>query len=201
LRAWLGVCALLAGGSAVVAWNWGIAPPVAGFAGHPLAWDALAWMQHPLTLWSSAWVHTSAGSLAGNLLAVAALAVAGAALGADKPAAIALLVAWPLGTLALLLWPQVARYGGLGGPIHAAAAVLGMHLASRPALKPFSALLFGALALKLLAERAWAQPVAFDPSWGFNVVYAAHLTGTLAGVACGALAGLVARPPTAPPRN
>jgi hypothetical protein len=76
-----------------------------------------------------------------------------------------------------------------------------MHLASRPALKPFSALLFGALALKLLAERAWAQPVAFDPSWGFNVVYAAHLTGTLAGVACGALAGLVARPPTAPPRN
>jgi hypothetical protein len=194
LKAWLGACALLAGGSAAVAWVWGISPPIAGFAGHPLAWDALRWTQQPWTLWTSAWVHTSGGNLGGNLLAVGALAVAGAALGAGKPSALALLAAWPLGTLALALWPEVARYGGLGGPIHAAAAVLGIHLAGRAALRPFSALLFAALALKLLAERAWAQPVAFDPSWGFNVVYAAHVTGTLAGAACGAAVALAAKP-------
>jgi membrane associated rhomboid family serine protease len=191
LKAWLGACALLAGGSAAVAWTFGISPPASGFAQDPLAWHSLGWVSRPWTLWTSAWIHTSPGSLAGNLLAIAALAVAGAALGAGRRAALALLAAWPLGTLALALWPEVLRYGGLGGPIHAAAAVLGLHLASRAAHRPLSVLLFAGLALKLLAERAWVQPVAFDPGWGFNVVYAAHLTGTLAGAACGALAALL----------
>jgi hypothetical protein len=195
LKTWVAVCALLAGGSAAVAWAPGLSPPAAGFDGHPLAWDAASWPKHPWTLWTAAWVHTSIGSLAGNLLALAALAVAGAALGAGTPAAAALLAGWPLGTLGLLAWPEVTRYGGLGGPIHAAAAVLGLHMAGRADLQPFSAFLFGALALKLLAERAWAQPVAFDPSWGFNVVYAAHATGMLAGVACGGVAALLARQP------
>ena len=188
MRSWFAVCALLAGGSALVAWRTGVAPSVPELPAHPLAWDAVGWLRHPWTLWTSAWVHTSLGNLGGNLLTIGGLAVAGAALGARRPAAVALLVAWPLSTLALLIWPEVTHYSGLGGPIHAAAAVLGMNVAARPALKPFSPLLFAALGLKLLAERAWTQPVAFDPSWGFNVVYAAHLTGTLAGAACGALA-------------
>jgi hypothetical protein len=181
---------LLAGASLAIAWL-----PTTQQTLHALAWDAAYWVHRPWTLWTSAWVHSSAGSLGGNLLAIGALAVTGAAVGAGRPAAIALLLAWPLGTLGLLLWPEVTRYQGLGGPIHAAAAVLGMHLARRPALKPFVPLLFAAMALKLLAERAWTQPVAFDPSWGFNVVYAAHLTGTLAGAACGALAALLAQRP------
>jgi len=42
------------------------------------------------------------------------------------------------------------------------------------------------------------QPVAFDPSWGFNVVYAAHLTGTIAGAGCGAIAALLASRPARP---
>jgi hypothetical protein len=193
VRAWLAVCALLGGGSVLVAWLTGVAPPVPEFPAHPLAWDAAGWLRHPWTLWTSAWVHTSLGNLGGNLLAIVGLAVAGAALGARGGAAIALLVAWPVSTLALLIWPEVTHYSGLGGPIHAAAAVLGVHLAARPAFKPFSPLLFAALGLKLLAERGWAQPVAFDPSWGFNVVYGAHLTGTLAGAACGAVAVLLSR--------
>jgi hypothetical protein len=193
VRAWLAVCALLGGGSVLVAWLTGVAPPVPEFPAHPLAWEAASWIRHPWTLWTSAWVHTSLGNLGGNLLAILGLAVAGAALGARGAAAIALLVAWPASTLALLIWPEVTHYSGLGGPIHAAAAVLGVHLAARPAFKPFSPLLFAALGLKLLAERGWAQPVAFDPSWGFNVVYGAHLTGTLAGAVCGALAVLLSR--------
>jgi membrane associated rhomboid family serine protease len=192
LRAWLGVCALLAGGSIAAAWAWGLMPATHDLAVHPLAWSASGWPVRPWTLWTSAWVHTSAGNLGGNLLALAALAVAGAALGAGTPAAIALLLAWPLGVAALLIWPQVTSYAGLGGPIHAAAMVLATVVARRPRLKPLSALLFAGMALKLLAERGWAQPVAFDLSWGFNVVYAAHLTGALAGAGCGWIAGRLA---------
>ena len=188
MRAWLGVCALLAAGSAAVAWTSGIVPPAQALSAHPLAWDSVGWVLRPWTLWTAAWVHTSAGSLGGNLLAVAALAVLGAALGVGRPAAIALLVAWPLGTLALLIWPEVTSYGGLGGPIHAAAMVLAMEAARRPALKPLAVLIFAGMGVKLFAEQAWVQPVAFDPSWGFNVVYAAHLTSALAGTACGWLA-------------
>jgi hypothetical protein len=189
LRAWVGVCALLAGGSAAVAWTSGVAAPAEDLSAYPLAWDAVGWVLRPWTLWTSAWVHTSAGSLGGNLLAIGALAVLGAAVDAGRPAAIALLVAWPLGVLGLLIWPQVTSYGGLGGPIHAAAMVLGTVVARRPSLKPLSPLLFAGMGLKLFAEQGWAQPVAFDPSWGFNVVYAAHLTSAIAGAACGWIAG------------
>ncbi len=129
-------------------------------------------------------MHTSAGSLSGNLLALAALAVLGAAFGAGRAASFALAIAWPLTTLALLLWPEVASYSGLGGPNHAAAAVLAVHVVRRTTFRPLAALLFGGIGLKLALERAWIQPVAFDPSWGFNVVYAAHLAGTVAGIAC-----------------
>lgn len=187
MRAWLGICAVLGGGSLAVAWVSGVAAPARELAAHPLAWDALRWVLRPWALWTSAWVHTSAGSLAANLLALAAMAVVGAALGAGRAAAIALLLAWPLGTLILLAWPQVASYGGLGGPLHAAAAVLGMHMAGRADYRAVSPLVFAVLGLKLAVERGWSQPVAFDPSWGFNVVNAAHLTGALAGTACAAL--------------
>jgi hypothetical protein len=70
-----------------------------------------------------------------------------------------------------------------------------MQALRRPALKPLSVLWVGAMGLKLLAERGWSQPVAFDPSWGFNVVYAAHLTGTASGAQCGWLALLAGRSP------
>jgi hypothetical protein len=187
LKAWLAICAVLGGGAAAVAWTQGLASPFDDLAGQPLAWRAASWASHPASLWTAAWVHTSLGSLAGNLLALAALAVVGAATGAGRAAAIALALAWPLTTLALLLWPDVTSYAGLGGPIYAAAAVLGVHIARRTPLQPLAVLLFGGLGIKLAAERGWTQPVAFDPSWGFNVVYAAHLAGAIAGAWCGSV--------------
>jgi hypothetical protein len=184
VKAWLAICAVLGGGAAVVAWSQGLASPLESLTPESLEWNATWWVVHPWTLWTAAWVHTSAGSLAGNLLALAALATVGAAVGAGTVAALALALAWPLTTLALLIWPQVGSYAGLGGPIHAAAAVLGVHLARRAQYRPLAVLLFGAVGVKLLAERGWAQPVAFDPSWGINVVYAAHLAGTVMGAWC-----------------
>ena len=201
MRAWLAACGVLVGGSVVVTWATGLASPVYEFSAHPLAWDAARWASRPWTLWTSAWVHTSSGSLIGNVLALTGLAVAGAALGLGRAAAGALLVAWPLATLGLLLWPEVTAYAGLGGPIHAAAAILGMHLLRQAALKPLSFVLFGAMGLKLLAERGWAQPVAFDPSWGFNVVFAAHLTGMICGVLCGGAGALLVPDRTPAPKG
>jgi membrane associated rhomboid family serine protease len=195
LKAWLSLCAVLAGGAAAVAWTHGLASPFDDFAGQPLAWRADAWAAHPWTLWTAAWVHTSLGSLAGNLLALAALAVVGAAAGAGRLAALALALAWPLTTLALLAWPDVSAYAGLGGTIYAAAAVLGVHIARRTPYRPMALLLFGGLGIKLAAERGWSQPVAFDPSWGFNVVYAAHLAGALVGAWCALVVDRLLAPP------
>ena len=43
--------------------------------------------------------------------------------------------------------------------------------------------LAGGLLIKLRLERAWAVPIGFDSGWAFNVIYAAHLTGAVAGAA------------------
>jgi hypothetical protein len=193
LRAWFGACALIAGGSLLAAAVPGSHETTGGLL-HFLAWDPSRWMTRPWTLWTAAWVSTSDGSLGANLLAFAILSVLGGALGAGRAAAVALLVAWPLGTLALLVWPQVTQYTGLGEPVHATAMVLAASLAGRGALKPLAPLAVAAMGLKLVAERAWAQPVAFDPSWGSNVVYAAHLTGAIAGALCGFAARVLERP-------
>ena len=66
-------------------------------------------------------------------------------------------------------------------------SVLWAHAAMRLDTRPVSFVIFGALVLKLFSERAWSQPIAFDPNWGFNVVYAAHLAGAVAGAICGLL--------------
>lgn len=193
MKAWLGACALLGAGASVVALTTGFVSPWWALGMHTLAWDAKYWLREPWTLWTAAWVHSAGGNLAGNLLALVAVAIVGASLQVGRAAAAALLVAWPLATLGLKFWPQLGGYYGLGAPLHAAVMVLWGHVAWRAELKPLSAVLFFGMAFKLLLERAWLQPVAFDPSWGFNVIYAAHLTGALAGAVCGLVAG---KPPS-----
>jgi len=192
LTAWQRVCGLLAIGSAAVAWSAGVTPDLGQ---HPLAWQAGHWLARPWTLWTAGWVHPSLGNLAANLLALAALGLLGARLQLGRPAGLALLAAWPLATLSLLLWPAVSAYAGLGGAIHAAAMVLWAELSLRADAKALSFTLFAGMGLKLLAEAAWLQPVAFDPGWGMNVVLAAHLTGAFWGGVCGLLAALLARLP------
>ena len=153
----------------------------------PLVWHAASWPRAPWTLLTASLVHLSTLHLLGNLLALGALAALGWAWRADSRAALAWLVAWPLGTLGLLLWPSVTAYAGLSGLLHAGAAVLWAHATGRPGFKPWSFVLFAGLGLKLMVEHAWSQPLAHQPFWGFDVVTAAHLTGTLAGAACGLL--------------
>ncbi len=138
-------------------------------------------------LWTASLVHLSSAHLLVNLGGLLVLAVLGVLLRAQWPATLAVVLAWPLGTLALAAWPhQVTWYAGMSGLLMAMLAVLSVH-AWRPGSRMASAVLLAALGLKLLAEAAWSQPLAFDPLWGFNVVNAAHLSGALAGAGCAAL--------------
>ncbi len=117
----------------------------------------------------------------------------GAALHAGRSAALALFLAWPLATASLLLWPGISQYRGLSGVIHAAALALWAHAAIHSIAKPLSFVLLAGDGLKLATEHAWSQPLAFDPDWGFNVVYAAHLGGAAAGAVCGLVCCTLAR--------
>lgn len=72
-----------------------------------LVWYASAWPHHPWMLWTSSLVHLSQLQLLANLGALLILAILGAFLQARWPATLAVLLAWPLGTLALRWWPPL----------------------------------------------------------------------------------------------
>ena len=176
-------CALLALGCLLA---WAIGNPA------ELGWSPRGWASSPWTLWTASLLHVSPAHLLGNLAALAAIAGLGVTLQAGRTSAVALLLAWPTGTLALGLWPQVGYTVGMSGTLCAMLAILTVHTATDAGLRPMAYILFASLALKLLAEHAWSQPVGFDPAWGFNVVYAAHLAGAVAGATAAILAWAVA---------
>jgi hypothetical protein len=127
------------------------------------------------------------------VLALVAVGVRGHTVGARSREALALFMAWPLTTLGLLFWPAVGWYAGLSGVIHAAAAIVAWRALTQRSARGIGALLAVGLCIKLLLERGWAAPVAFDSHWGFNVVYAAHLSGTVTGLIAAAVMDGAAR--------
>jgi membrane associated rhomboid family serine protease len=189
-RAWPAVCLLLIMGSAL-AW---VACAKGWVAPDALVWRGGQGGSSAWTLWTGPLLHRVAAHLVGNALAMAALAVLGVALHATRSDALALALAWPLGTLALLTWPAVGAYYGLSGPVHAAAAILALRALRTPATRVLGLLLTGGLLIKLALERGWAVPVGFDHGWGFNVVYSAHLSGAVTGAVLAIITGLMALP-------
>ncbi len=184
-RAWLAVCGLH-GAASLLLW------PLDAGARQALTWRAASWLDQPWTWWTSAWVHMNTAHLAGNLLALGALAVVGGLLRPDGRAVLAWLLAWPLTQLSLLLWPQVGYAVGLSGLLHAGTVVIAMQLAlGRMALRHgrrWGVLLaLGALA-KTALERGWSEPLLWDAATGIPVVQAAHLGGVAWGLLLGALA-------------
>lgn len=177
--AWASACASLGLVSAMV-WVLGLSDA--------LAWQSGDWAHQPWTLWTAGLAHLSGAHLLGNLAALGVLAVLGSYLNAGPPAVVALLASWPVATGALQLWPAVTGYRGMSGLLCAALAVLWSHAVARRATRAVSWVLLATVSIKLLSEQAWAHPVAYDPHWGFNVVYAAHLAGFAAGAACGLVA-------------
>jgi rhomboid family GlyGly-CTERM serine protease len=175
--AWLALSLLLAAGTGL-AW----------LLGNPPQWE---WWRaaepEPLRWWSAALVHRSGVHALANLLALGALAVLGLALQVPRSQAWAWALAWPLSTLGLWAWPALTRYAGLSGVLHAAVAVLVVHCAGQRGLRWWAVWLGVGLAVKLLSEAAWRQPLVFEPQWGFVVAPAAHLSGALAGLLCALL--------------
>ncbi len=178
-RSWTLTCLLLIAASGALWWAavQGIVSP------QLLAWRAADWHAAPWTLWTGPLEHFALPHAIGNGLALAAIAALGSQLGAGPRDALALQLAWPLSTLGLLLWPQVGGFYGLSGVVHAATAILALRAITSPLTYRLGQALAVGLLFKLALERGWAMPVGFDANWGFNVVYAAHLTGAATGAA------------------
>jgi rhomboid family GlyGly-CTERM serine protease len=182
-QAWWVLCGLL-GLACMLVWQLPVDTQLA------LRWQASTWQQAPWTLWSAALTHLNAAHLAVNLLSLLCLCILGSypggGAGAGAREALALLIAWPLLHLALLLWPQVQLYAGFSGLNHAVAGIViarsAINLIVNRHFQVINYLLGLMLIAKLLWESAWSQPLRVDANWGFTVVQAAHLSGFLAGM-------------------
>lgn len=187
--AWLSVLALLVLPSLLL----GGADPLAQKV---LAWDpALVWAE-PWRCWSAAWVHLSRLHLEANLLGALLVGALGWVARVPLPAAWAWALAWPLTHLALLVQPQLQRYGGLSGVLHAGVAVVVVALLMRGPdgrTRAVAALLGAGLAAKILIERPWDHVLSHPAGWDIAVAPMSHAAGALAGVACCAACLLASR--------
>jgi rhomboid family GlyGly-CTERM serine protease len=171
-RVWLTLCAALAALS-LLAW--------------PLPRAALDWQPalaaaQPWRAVTAAFVHWTPIHLAANLAGCAVLALLGwrAALGPREAAAA--LIALPLTQLGLLLRPELLRYGGLSGELHALAAIAALALLARGGRERWTgAAILAGLIVKLGLEQPLGPVLRVTPGFDFSVAPFAHLSGAVAG--------------------
>ena len=146
----------------------------------------LAW-QEPWRWWSAGWVHWSLGHLGANLAGTVLIAALGARAHADRADAWAWFVAWPLTQLGLLLQPALLHYGGLSGVLHAGVVIAAIGLVQRESglRRSVGWLILGGVALKVGLEQPWQGVLRQSPGWQIAIAPAAHLSGAVAGLACG----------------
>jgi rhomboid family GlyGly-CTERM serine protease len=175
-RWWLAFSALLAA-SAVALWS---APRDA------LDWQPTRALTQPWRAWTAAFVHWTPWHLGANLAGCAVVGAFGVVARLPARATAAWLAAWPLAQGALALQPQLERYGGLSGVLHAGVAVAAWHLLRHEhgQRRAIGAAVMAGLAVKLALERPWAAPLQHVPGWDFAVAPLAHATGAVAGLLC-----------------
>lgn len=146
--------------------------------------------------WSAAWVHLSTQHLLANLAGGVVVVALGVAARVATRAAIAWLAAWPLTQLGLLLQPELARYGGLSGVLHAGVAVVALELLLRATSRErlLGAAIAAGLVLKIVVEAPWRAALTYPPGWDIAVAPLAHASGVAAGAVCAVIAVLVSRP-------
>lgn len=159
-----------------------------------LSWQPALALPEPWRWWSAAWVHLSRTHLLANLAGGLLVIALGAAAHVSARAALAWALAWPLTHLGLLFAPELVRYGGLSGVLHAGVAVAAVTLLGRAARaeRRVGLAIAAVLALKLLSETPWRGPLAHPAGWDIAVVPLAHSTGAVAGAL---LAWLLLRQP------
>lgn len=194
-RLWLGVAVLLAVGAAV---GW-LLP---GSTQAALAWQPDHLAEAPWRAWTAAWLHWSPQHLLANLAGCAVLGGLGVAARLRPRDAVAWLIAWPLTQLGLLMEPQLLRYGGLSGVLHAGVAVAAVGMLQAPYAHGRERAIGLLIGLGLMAKVAAEQPLAGPPlrhwdGWNIAIAPISHFTGALAGLAaallCAAVCALAVR--------
>ena len=170
---WLTLCAALAALS-LLAW--------------PLPRDALDWQPallaaQPWRAVTAAFVHLTPLHLAANLAGCAVLALLGHRAALGNRETMASLIALPLTQLALLLKPDLLRYAGLSGVLHALAAIAALTLLMRRHRDRLigAAILVG-LGIKLALEHPLGPALRATAGFDFPVAPFAHLGGAVAGL-------------------
>lgn len=176
-RAWCALALLLALGSALA-----VGRPVA-----LLDWQPELALAEPWRALSAAFVHYSVQHGVGNAAGLTLTAAFGLAARVPLRSAVAWLAAWPLTQIGLLIEPALAHYGGLSGVVHAGVAIVCLRVIFAEHRAVGGAIL-AALVLKLLSESPWGAPLRHPAGWDIAIAPLAHVTGTVAGLLCGAAA-------------
>ena len=187
--AWAGLCCLLA---LLALLGWGRDPGA-------IDWQPALAASQPWRAWTAVAVHYSGLHLAANLAGAALVAALGVAARVGPREVIALLIAWPLTQAGLLVEPALVHYGGLSGVLHAAVAVVGVHLLAQPGAprRRIGAALLAGLLLKVLFEAPWGPPLRRSEGWDIAVVPLAHASGAVAGLLAALALALRRRRPIA----
>ncbi len=154
----------------------------------PLPRDALDWQPallaaQPWRAVTAAFVHLTPLHLAANLAGCAVLALLGHRAALGKREAMAALIALPLTQLALLLRPDLLRYAGLSGVLHALAAIAALTLLTRRHRdRLIGAAILAGLAVKLMLEHPLGPALRATAGFDFPVAPFAHLGGAAAGL-------------------
>ena len=178
--AWLALATAL-GAAALLAW-----PVTPAW----LEWQPARALHEPWRAFSAAAVYYSALHLGANLAGTALVGALGVVAELPRRSTLAWLAAWPLTQLGLLLRPELARYGGLSGVLHAGVAIAAVHVIARgPARRRVigAAILLGLVA-KVVSESPWGPVLQQRAGWDIAVAPLAHATGLAAGLLCAVLA-------------
>lgn len=159
----------------------------------PLPREALDWQpalaaSQPWRALTAAFAHWTPIHLAANLAGCAVLALLGWRAGLGAREAVAGLIALPLTQFGLLLRPDLERYAGLSGQLHALVAIAALTLLMGRRRDQFigAAVTLG-LTAKLVLENPFSAALRETPGFDFPVAPFAHLTGAIAGALAWAL--------------
>lgn len=153
-----------------------------------LDWQPGLAAAEPWRWWTALFVHFSLLHLGANLLGLLLVAAFGLSARVPWPMSAAWFAAWPLTHLALLLQPALRHYGGLSGVLHAAVAIVAVHLLTQRSGRLIGGAVLAGLGIKVFGESPWLGPVQYTAGWDIGVAPIAHACGLAVGIGCALVA-------------